>query len=233
MRLRQLQIQRYGHFVDATLDLPGNGLQVIHGHNEAGKSTLLQFIRELLFGYAERNKYSFGDGKLEGSGRLEFKDGDAFELRRRKGRPDTLIAIRGGVPEAMLEADLQRLLGGANHQLFHNVFAFGLYELASGEESLRIEAVQNALHGSGSGGMKNPQKILDQLTKESEAIFKKNGKLQVVTVLCKEIKEGITELKKKTTKTDTFCGTVCRATDGRSARTRSGEETRDRVSAVA
>ena len=204
MRLRQLQIQRYGHFVDATLDLPGNGLQVIHGHNEAGKSTLLQFIRELLFGYAERNKYSFGDGKLEGSGRLEFKDGDAFELRRRKGRPDTLTAIRGGVPEAMLEADLQRLLGGANHQLFHNVFAFGLYELASGEESLRIEAVQNALHGSGSGGMKNPQKILDQLTKESEAIFKKNGKLQVVTVLCKEIKEGITELKKKTTKTDTF-----------------------------
>lgn len=204
MRLRRLNIQRYGHFKDATLELSGNGLQVIHGHNEAGKSTLLQFIRELLFGFGERNKYDFREGKLEGAGLLEFSAQNSLELKRRKGRPDALTVTRAGLPESLLEADLQRMLGGANHQLFQNVFAFGLGELASGEESLRIEAVQNALHGSGSAGVMNPQKILDQLAKESEAIFKERGNRQEVAITCAEIKKQLGDLKEKTTKTETF-----------------------------
>jgi uncharacterized protein YhaN len=204
MRLRRLQIQRYGHFKDAALELAGNGLQVIHGQNEAGKSTLLQFIRELLFGFAERNKYDLRQGKLEGSGLLEFTGHSAWELKRRKGHPDALTTTRNGQPESLVEADLQRLLGGANHQLFQNVFAFGLGELSSGEESLRIEAVQNALHGSGSAGVINPQKILDQLLKESEAIFKDRGNRQEVALNCAEIKKRLVELKEKTTKTETF-----------------------------
>ncbi|MDB5384797.1 MAG: hypothetical protein JWM11_443 [Planctomycetaceae bacterium] len=204
MRLRRLQIQRYGHFKDATLDFPGNGIQVIHGQNEAGKSTLLQFIRELLFGFGERNKYDFRDGKLEGIGLLEFADQQAQELKRRKGRPDALTLTQAGLPESILEAKLQEMLGGANHQLFQNVFAFGLNELASGEESLRIEAVQNALHGSGSAGAMNPQKILDRLAKESEAIFKDRGSRQEVAIKCAEIKKQLVELREKTTKTETF-----------------------------
>jgi uncharacterized protein YhaN len=204
MRLRRLQIQRYGHFKDAALELSGNGLQVIHGQNEAGKSTLLQFIRELLFGFGERNKYDFREGKLEGAAVLEFANQSVLELKRRKGRPDALTSTRAGQPESLLETELQHLLGGANHQLFQNVFAFGLGELASGEKSLEIEAVQNALHGSGSAGSMNPQKILDQLVKESDAIFKERGNRQEIPVHCAEIKKRLTELREKTTKTETF-----------------------------
>ncbi len=204
MRLRRLNIHRYGHFAEAQLDFSGPGLQVIHGHNEAGKSTLLQFVREILFGFGERNPYAFLGEKLEGTALLEFADRRSAELRRRKGRPDALTLRRDDHPESITETELQLLLGGANGPLFQKVFAFGLAELAEGEESLRIEAVQNALHGSGLSGLTNPQKFLDQLTKDSEAIFKERGSKQEVAAICTDIKNHSVKLKEKITKTETY-----------------------------
>lgn len=204
MRLRRLQLHRYGHFAEASLDFAGHGLQVVHGHNEAGKSTLLQFVREVLFGFGERNRYAFLGEKLEGSAVLEFASGQSAELRRRKGRPDALTLTRADLPESITEAELQQMLGGANGPLFQNVFAFGLSELADGEESLRIEAVQHALHGSGLSGLANPQKILDQLTKDSDAIYKERGSKQEVPAICSEIKTLGSQLKEKITKTETY-----------------------------
>ena len=204
MRLRRLNILRYGHFADATLEFAGHGLQVIHGHNEAGKSTLLQFVRELLFGFGERNRFAFQGDKLEGAALLEFLDQPDCELRRRKGRPDSLQLRRGDQAQAIVEAELQALLGGANGPLYQNVFAFGLSELANGEESLRIEAVQHALHGSGLGGLTHPQKILDQLTKDAESLFKERGSRQEVAAICTDLKKLTAELKEKVTKTEVY-----------------------------
>lgn len=204
MRFRRLHIQRYGHFADAQLDFAGNGLQVIHGHNEAGKSTLLQFVREILFGFGERNRYAFLGEKLEGSALLEFSNLQTAELRRRKGRPDTLTLNRNDQPGSISETDLQLLLGGANGSLFSSVFAFGLAELAEGEKSLQEDSVHNALHGSGLSGLSNPQKILDQLTKDSEAIFKERGSKQEVAAISTDIKNLGLKLKEKITKTETY-----------------------------
>lgn len=204
MRLRRLHVHRYGHFTEASLDFVGNGLQVIHGHNEAGKSTLLQFVREILFGFAVQNRYAFGGEKLEGSALLEFANQSRLELRRRKGRPDNLTAKRDNGPPEFSQAELQQLLGGASDSLYQNVFAFGLDELAKGEESLRIDAVQHALHGSGVGGLTHPQKMLDQLARESESIFKERGSRQEIAAICSDIKKHGTELKAKITKTETY-----------------------------
>ena len=204
MRLRRLNVLRYGHFAEASLDFVGNGLQVIHGHNEAGKSTLLQFVRELLFGFAVQNPYAFSGERLEGSALLEFSDGRAREMRRRKGRPDSLTLTEGDQSVGATEAELQNLLSGANDSLYRSVFAFGLTELAKGQASLEIEAVQNALHGSGVGGLTHPQKIVDQLTKEATDIFKEKGSKQKVAEISAEIKKLGTELKAKITKTETY-----------------------------
>ena len=42
MKLRQIHINQFGHFTECELALPSDGLQVIYGPNEAGKTTLLQ-----------------------------------------------------------------------------------------------------------------------------------------------------------------------------------------------
>ena len=52
MRLRRLDLLKYGAFTDQTLTFNGDrfGLHIVYGPNEAGKSTTLRAIRHLLFG---------------------------------------------------------------------------------------------------------------------------------------------------------------------------------------
>lgn len=64
MRLRRLSLLKYGVFEDRTFDF-GDGtidLHLIVGPNEAGKSTLLSGISDLLFNIPERTPYGFRHG---------------------------------------------------------------------------------------------------------------------------------------------------------------------------
>ena len=51
MRLTQLHIDGFGTFSNYTLDDLRPGINILFGDNEAGKTTLLQFIRFTMFGY--------------------------------------------------------------------------------------------------------------------------------------------------------------------------------------
>ena len=56
MRIRQLELQSFGHFEGLTINLdhPHNGLMFVVGPNEAGKSTLRSALRLALFGTSDR-----------------------------------------------------------------------------------------------------------------------------------------------------------------------------------
>lgn len=49
MRLLELHIDGFGKFHDRTISF-NDGINIIYGKNEAGKSTLHTFIRGMLFG---------------------------------------------------------------------------------------------------------------------------------------------------------------------------------------
>ena len=53
MRIRQLDLLRYGHFTDAIIALPAGkpDFQMLLGENEAGKSTAMNGVEDLLFGF--------------------------------------------------------------------------------------------------------------------------------------------------------------------------------------
>ncbi len=52
MRIRQLDLLRYGHFTNTIIPLPPGkpDLQMLLGENEAGKSTTTAGVEDLLFG---------------------------------------------------------------------------------------------------------------------------------------------------------------------------------------
>ena len=56
MRLRRLDLLAIGPFQGVTLDLSGGkqGLHLIYGRNEAGKTTALRSLNCLLFGFPHR-----------------------------------------------------------------------------------------------------------------------------------------------------------------------------------
>jgi len=175
MRIRRLTLGRFGHFADAVLPLetgPERGLRIIYGANEAGKTTVLQAVRHLLFGFPERSPYNFlyDYGSFELTAELEFASGERAEVRRVKGRRQTLFARIEATGEEGDERWLKRRLGEPTEDLFANVFGFSLWELEQGTDSLKGD-VRDALYGGGLGSV-NLEGICRQLAREMDSLLR-------------------------------------------------------------
>ena len=58
MRITDLEIEGYGVWSGLRIEKLSDSVNVLYGPNEAGKTTLLQFIRAMLYGFsAERRRY--------------------------------------------------------------------------------------------------------------------------------------------------------------------------------
>jgi len=99
MKLKRLDLLAFGPFTDRTLEFSGDeyGLHIVYGPNEAGKSSALRALRQLLYGIDHKS----GDGfihpyeKMRVGALLEHSDGRVLECIRRKGRSNTLLASDG------------------------------------------------------------------------------------------------------------------------------------------
>jgi hypothetical protein len=70
MDIERIEIGRCGCLEDVVIERLGPGLHVFHGTNETGKTTLLEFVRGMLFGFGSLVRRGVIDPKLEATGRL-------------------------------------------------------------------------------------------------------------------------------------------------------------------
>ncbi|MBC8871819.1 MAG: AAA family ATPase [Planctomycetes bacterium] len=201
MKLRRLEIENYGLFSGAEFDF-NDGFQLIFGLNEAGKSTLLQAIREVLFGFPTRSRYAFAShaGEMAATASLDMNDGTQLRYRRRKGRKNEVVGKTQPTGHDLDAGALSRLLGGANLELYEQVFGFSLAELASGEKSLQQANLNEALYGGSLGGLANFQKVQSDLKDEADGLFTTRGTTKTINRLHKTIKNTATEQRKATIK---------------------------------
>lgn len=205
MKVQSLRINHFGHFADFELSFQDASFVVLHGQNEAGKSTLLDFLRKVLFGFDERERYAFVDGDKIG-GRLIFDLADRrrVELFRRKGRKNTVQVQIDGAEAALDEAGFARLIGDPDANLFKSIFAFGLDELRAAEQSLQHESLRSALYAGGLGSTLNPQQLLDDFESQSNALFKAGGSKPVINMLSRELSDLTKQVKQAVVKPDEY-----------------------------
>jgi chromosome segregation protein len=170
MKLRRLDLLRYGHLADVALDFPADAaLHVVHGANEAGKSTALAAIADALFGFGHRTDFDFlhGGPQLRVGFALVARDGTEAAFVRRKGRRDTL---RDAADQVVAEEALGHFLGGASRELFERSFGLDGARLRErGQELLRSggEAGESLLAGT---GLMNLRAALDRLEDEAKTL---------------------------------------------------------------
>jgi uncharacterized protein YhaN len=152
MRLTDLNIDGFGKFNDYSICNLGEGLTVLHGKNEAGKSTLLSFIRRVFFDFPNQrgnyNHYPPFNGGLHG-GRLlvNTTDGNSYTIERHAKKGLKLYLSDGTSKE---EAELKKILGSADKDDFENVYAFGLNELQDFSK-LNGNSISGKLYSAGTG----------------------------------------------------------------------------------
>ena len=147
MRFLDLYISGFGKFHDTAVSFE-DGLNVIYGKNEAGKSTIHTFIRGMLFGIerqrgrAARNdiysKYEpwENSGTYEGQLRLESDDGTIYRIERsfQKNKKEfTVINETTGREEPDGRAVLQEILGGMSETMYNNTISISQLKSATDE----------------------------------------------------------------------------------------------------
>ena len=174
MRLARLDLLRYGRFTDASIELPRaeRDIHIVFGPNEAGKTTSLTAIEDMLFGIPERSPYNFLHSyEAMRVGAVLENGSDCFEFQRRKTRRDMILGPDGD-PLPGDERLLTPFLGGADRVYFDRMFNLSHGRLAEGGRAI-IEAkddVGQMLFAAGTG-LVDLRERLKQLEEEADRLW--------------------------------------------------------------
>ena len=152
MKLERIHVERYGAWKNLDLPVDSDGMSVYYGPNEAGKTTLMRFIRGVLYGF-RRGDTDRIPGRVESGnwgGSLQVAYGTESWVIRRTGKTGTrgLVTARlaeGEFSESASDgaALLGDIVGDVNETVFESIFAIGLYEL---QELATLESREVAEH---------------------------------------------------------------------------------------
>lgn len=167
MRILELEIINFGKFNHKTVTFH-DGMNLVYGANEMGKTTLHSFIRGMFFGIekqrgraARKDEYSirepwFHAGQFAGILRFE-SGGKVFRLERnfyRKEKSVSLVCETNGEILSVEHGDLQVLMEGMNEDAFRNTVFFNQQSAATDEGLAReLRNYMTNLQNSGDGEM--------------------------------------------------------------------------------
>lgn len=172
MRLLSLTLERYGAFTDRVLTFrPDARLHVVLGANEAGKSTALAAVTDLLFGFGKTTDYAFLHDmpSLRIGAEIAASDGRRLAFRRRKGNARTLV---DAADAALPDDALAPFLGGLSRPVFCRAFGLDAEALRKGgKEMVAVEGEVGASLFAAGSGLRGLTELQAQLDGEAEAIF--------------------------------------------------------------
>lgn len=198
MRILELDLLAFGPFTDTSFDFAGagEGLHIVYGPNEAGKSTTLRALRGLLFGIESRSPddhvHPYPDLRIGAT--LRFADGEVLKVVRRKGNKNTL---RDGSDTNPVAGDvLAKALGSIDEAAFamrfglsHRALVEGGAEIAGGEGDV------GAALFSASAGVAHLSALQAKLRDDAEALYKPQARILKINAALAEYKEAVQTLR--------------------------------------
>jgi len=208
MQLREIHIDGFGIICDKHVTGISSGTNVLYGPNEFGKSTLLEFLRRMLFGFRGANPYPALSGGAYG-GRLvcELANGKKIIISRKEGRSGGVVKVSGDSGDISGQEELDKILGLITQKFYQNIYAIGLDELQT-IRTLEEDEIKNHIYGAGLGlGNVSLKEVREKLSKQADVIFKPSGSVQLMPTLYKDIREkekAIGEARKHLSEYDTL-----------------------------
>lgn len=194
MQLLRAEITGFGKYRNKTIDFTA-GNQLFYGANEAGKSTLYQFIMAMLFGFPLKRGRKRDFEPLDGTsygGRLVIVlpiHGQVTIERFKqvnRGKAKVYFGQQTGSDDL-----LNQLIAPLNRELFEDVFTFQQEQLSQ-LERLQEKPLHDALISLGITGSKKLLGKQQEYQDNEQKIFKVRGQRQALNKALKE-KEKIAQ----------------------------------------
>ncbi|MFZ6770611.1 AAA family ATPase [Undibacterium sp. Di26W] len=181
MKILTLYLKAFGPFTEKILEFgpTGQGLVLIYGPNEAGKSALLRAISDLRFGIPMQSKDNFVHAypDIRIGGLFLDREGRQHALIRRKGRGSTLhfadIENNFSETDSLVSPELEAMLnGGLRRDEYDAMFGLDHQRLRDGGEALlKGQGEIGAAIFEASAGVRSISAILELLDQTARRIF--------------------------------------------------------------
>ena len=188
MQLREIYIDGFGIFTDKRITGLVPGVNIIYGKNEFGKTTLLEFVRRILFGFPTKkektNLYTpLQGGSMGGSLKVVLQNGEDLIVSRGSGAHGGTVRISTANEVLQGQSVLNHLLGNASKDIFRNIYAFTIDEL-NDFNALNGDEVKNRIYGAGLGlGNISLKEIEKEIKGYCKQLFRPRGSSQMGDLL--------------------------------------------------
>ncbi|HEY8138672.1 MAG TPA: AAA family ATPase, partial [Methylocystis sp.] len=198
MRFETLVFERYGAFTDRVLELrEGAHLHVVLGANEAGKTSALNAIGDLLFGFGHVTSYDFlhNQTTLRVGARVRLADGSPLSFWRRKGK---------GIKNTLRDADdrpladdlLAPMLGSVTRAVFFTEFGLTAEALRKGgQELLKAGGRLAETLAASSARLSMLANLRARLDAEAEELFAPSARTKPFNTLFRQHEEAEKHLR--------------------------------------
>lgn len=198
MRIKRIVINGFGSLFDYDSGPLARGITIFAGKNEAGKSTVMAFIRAILLGFpsgkGKGGKYEryepFSGGPYGGMLILEDEQGKEYRVVRNKAmgksRGQVVVYLPDGTQEG--EAFLQQLIGGISPVLFKQIFAFSLTELQQ-MDFLESKEINSYIYSAGMGSGVSIMDVDKKLEGAMNTLFKPRASSPRINRYAAKLKE--------------------------------------------
>ena len=228
MIIKEVNIGKFGKLENQKYQFAPR-INVIYGANESGKSTLMQFLKAMLFGLEKTrvrktldtyNRYEPWDTPAYFYGSMMFETGQQqFLLERNfyyKEKRARLVNIRDGEELSVEYGDLDMLLGNVSAAAYENTCCIGQEQLLPGWElGVLLEDERSNLAQTGSGDFQLSKALqeLEQKRKNAEKTRKELEQQRLSHIHQLEVNQQVLErdvagLKAQQEKQSTQQGTV-------------------------
>lgn len=174
MKIKRLELKAFGPFTDRVLDFSSDlpGLHVVHGPNEAGKSSSMRALHAWLFGFPHRSLDDFvhSYSQLLLGGCLQSADGRELRFYRRKRQKNDLF----DAADSPLSPDVvSSFLHGLAPDTFAAMYGIDHETLVRGGQGILEQQgeVGQTLFAAGAG-FSSLKTVLKELEAEGDALYR-------------------------------------------------------------
>lgn len=187
MRIKEIYIKEFGPYRDWSFTPAADGVQVIYGPNESGKTSLLEALRFLLFGKKSKT-YGYGSGHL-----IVERDGVAYHIGR-DGKKLNFYPLGKG---PINEEPASLWWHGLDKKTYDRIFAITVDELQGADVLAEVEVRARFFGGEGGERLSTAVKDIEKASSDL-LVASANGKRKINVLMerLKQVRETMANLGK-------------------------------------